>query len=102
MRRLRPVPERIKELVRDRRIRFSGKVEKLLSGLELDREEICEAVLDGTVTKRERDETGQSRWKYTVIGPSRSGRKVYCAGKVILTNYGMRFFVITAHWAKDR
>ncbi len=97
---IRPVPEPIKELVRNGLVMMSKKTRQILLESTLELEDIYQSVLEGCVVKRESDETNESRWKYTVIGPSRTGRRVYSAGKICETPSGKRYFLITTHWDK--
>lgn len=101
-REIRPVPEIIRRLAQQGLLRLSDKAESCVATTMLDVEDIENAIIEGRLVKRERDETGQVRWKYTIIGPAHSGRPVYCAGKVITTGGGVRYFVLTAHWADQR
>lgn len=55
------------------------------------------SVLHGSVRKKEKDETGMSRYKYTIVGPSPSGRAVYSCGKVVTDDDGKTYLFITAH-----
>lgn len=100
--RLRPVPPAILRLVAQERVKFSRKAWQEVQGPFFAVADVLHALLNGVVVKRERDETGQARFKYTVHGPSLGGRTVYCAGKVIADEDEALFFVITNHWVRSR
>jgi hypothetical protein len=94
----KPVPERIRQLVLAGRLSFSAKaIDQLFCGL-FDYEDLIHSILFGQVIKKERDESGIARYKYTIIGPSRSGEPVYSCGKV-RKREGREYFIITFHSA---
>jgi len=93
------VPDRILELVTARQVAFSKKAEWQLATGPFELDDLINAILHGTVTKKERDEKKQAKYKYTIIGPSLSGRLLYSCGKILSTPKRL-YFVMTFHKAR--
>jgi len=94
------VPESIKKLVRAERIAFSKKARSVLFSGILTLDDLICSVLNGSVVKREKDETGRAKLKYTIIGPALSGRSVYSCGKIVRDEREKEYFIITFHEAR--
>ena len=67
---MRPVPESIKKLIRTEKIAFSRKARSVLFSGILTMDDLICSILNGSVIKRERDETRRAKFKYTIIGPA--------------------------------
>ena len=93
------VPKRILELVMAKRIAFSGKAQWQLATGFFDFDDLINSILNGAVTKKERDEKKQAKYKYTIIGPSLSGQPLYSCGKIIGKTQKV-YLVITFHKAR--
>lgn len=93
---MNPVPERIRALVRQGHVVLSSKARRCLADDNLSLEDLDASILNGHVVKKETDETGQSHYKYVIIGPALDGRPVYSCGKII---DGIIYFIVTAHQA---
>lgn len=94
--------EEIKQLVAQRRYRYSRKVRDLIEEGFFDEEDLVHCILSATkIHKRERDELGQAvhGMKYVILGRDTHGRLFYTAGKVIQGSKGQFYFYITAHQA---
>lgn len=76
---------------------FSAKASRALREGRFSLDDLIGSILNGAVVKKERDETGKARYKYTIIGPALGGRRLYSCGKVIEYEGGKRFFIITFH-----
>jgi len=96
---MQPTPNNIVELVKDLRVVLSGKARGQLDKGEFDTDDLIHSIVHGSVVKKEKDETKQSRYKYTIIGPSQSGTQVYSCGKPVRL-MGEVYFVITFHEAR--
>lgn len=97
---MRNLPEQIQKLVSRGLLDFSEKAFRQLFAGIYDEEDIQNAILLGTVIKKERDETGVAKYKYTIIGPSLRGDQIYCCGKIRKKGNGRIYFIITFHGAK--
>lgn len=93
------VPDRIRKLVAEEKLSFSEKAILQLYNGPFDIEDLKNSILFGTVIKKERDEMGIARFKYTIIGPAISGALVYSCGK-IRKREGREYFLITFHEAR--
>jgi hypothetical protein len=92
-----PVPEKILRLVSRGYIEFSGKGYQQLFAGPYDEDDVKNAILFGTVIKKERDETKVAKYKYTIIGPALDGAPLYCCGKIRQKGSGEEYFIITFH-----
>lgn len=97
------VPRDILELAASSLLQYSQHVMDRLCRGEFTEEDIISCILCGHVRKRTRDEFGEAtnRIKYTISGPCCSGYRLYVVGKIILTDDGRRFRIITAHGLDD-
>ncbi len=93
---MRRVPEGIIELVRNKRMILSQKARYQLDGGRLETEDLLNSIIYGRVLKKERDEKKRSQYKYTIVGPSKSGEGVYSCGKVVKV-IDRKYFIITFH-----
>lgn len=97
---MRQVPESIKKLIRAESIAFSKKARRVLFSGILTLDDVICSILNGSVVKRERNETKKARFKYTIIGPALSGRPVYSCGKIVKDEREEEYFIITFHEAR--
>jgi hypothetical protein len=67
------VPGRILELVTAKQVAFSGKAQRQLATGPFAFDDLVNSIFHGAVTKKERDEKKQAKYKYTIIGPFLSG-----------------------------
>ena len=93
---MREVPDQIISLVKDRQVLFSAKARHQLDTGTFDTDDLIHSVLYGQVVKKERDGQKASRYKYTIVGPSRSGDSIYSCGKII-NLLEKAYFIITFH-----
>ncbi|MCI0695599.1 hypothetical protein L0337_26790 [candidate division KSB1 bacterium] len=93
------VPEEIIYLVERDFLIFSQKAEHLLEIGRFSFDDLKHSLLNGYVRKKERDEIGEARYKYTIIGPARSGEAIYSCGKIV-RRHGKQYFIITFHEAE--
>jgi hypothetical protein len=96
--------EEIKQLVAQRRYRYSQKVRDFIEEGFFDEIDLVRCVLSATkIHKRERDELGQAvhGMKYVILGRDMHGRPFYTVGKGISGPRGQFYFYITAHQADD-
>jgi len=91
------VPEKILWLVARGLIEFSGKGYQQLFEGPYNRSDVQNAIAYGKLLKKERDETGAAKYKYTIIGPALSGDPLYCCGKIRQRRSGEEYFIITFH-----
>lgn len=96
---MKPVPESIRRLAAQGNVALSDKAERRLADDGFSFDDLLTSIIEGSVVKKEIDQTGVARYKYVIIGPSLSGRLVYSCGKVVSSNEGQEYFVITAHGA---
>lgn len=92
----------IKNLIIRSEYQVSGKILDAMDAGEFVYEDLeCCIETASEITKRERDEHGESvdGYKYTIIGRNLSGDRFYTAGKVRLDTTGSYYFFITAHEA---
>lgn len=89
------VPEQIIMLVSQGLLEFSEKGYRQLFEGQYDENDIQNAIVFGTVVKKERDETKVAKYKYTIIGPSLTGDALYCCGKIRKKVDGKKYFIIT-------
>lgn len=90
----------IKQLVGERRYRYSGKIRDFIEEGFYDEEDLVHCILSATeIHKKERDELGQAvhGMKYTILGRDTHGRPFYTVGKVLSSADGQLYFYITAH-----
>jgi hypothetical protein len=97
---MNPVPRSIIQLIRNEQISFSQKAQGVLYSGQLTLDDLISSILNGSVAKRERDETGRSRFKYTIIGPTLSGKFAYSCGKIVKYGNETEYFIITFHEAR--
>lgn len=93
---MQEVPVQIIGLVKDHRIIFSAKARHQLDTGILDSDDLIHSLLYGKVVKKEKDEQKVSRYKYTIVGPSRSGSLIYSCGKII-NLFEKTYFIVTFH-----
>lgn len=96
--------EEIKQLVAQRRYRYSWKVRELIAEGFFDKEDLVHCILSATkIHKRERDELRQAvHWmKYVILGKDTHGRPFYTVGKVLRRPGGWFYRFITAHQADE-
>jgi hypothetical protein len=93
-----PVPKQIRVLVEREDMPLSEKAQRQLDTGPFSFDDLKHSLLHGEVKKKERDERKKAKYKYTIIGPSESGRAIYSCGKVMKIN-GNVYFVITFHEA---
>jgi hypothetical protein len=93
---MREIPNQIISLVKDHRVLFSAKARHQLDAGIFDTDDLVHSVLYGEVIKKERDEQKASQYKYTIVGPSRSGASIYSCGKII-NLFEKIYFIITFH-----
>lgn len=93
---MREVPNQIISLVKDHQVLFSAKARHQLDTGIFDSDDLIHSVLYGQVVKKERDEERASHYKYTIIGPSRSGITIYSCGKIV-NLLEKAYFIITFH-----
>jgi hypothetical protein len=90
------IPQEIVRLIQQRRYLLSSKARNQLHVGRFSTEDLLNSIIHGQVTKKERDETGKAKYKYTIIGPALSGERIYSCGKIIYLD-GKTYFVITFH-----
>jgi hypothetical protein len=90
------VPNQVINIVKDHLVLFSAKARHQLDVGIFDTDDLIHSVLYGKVVKKEKDEQKISRYKYTIVGPSRSGISIYSCGKVI-NLHKKTYFIITFH-----
>jgi len=93
------IPAEIIYLVEHDFVLFSQKAEHLFEIGRFSFEDLKHSLLNGYVRKKERDETGEARYKYTIIGPARSGEAIYSCGKIV-HRQRKQYFIITFHEAE--
>jgi len=93
---MREVPDQITNLVKDHQVLFSVKARHQLDIGAFDSDDLIHSVLYGKLVKKERDERKASHYKYTIIGPSRSGTHIYSCGKIV-SLLEKAYFIITFH-----
>ena len=93
---MRGVPNQIINLVENHQVFFSAKARHQLDIGVFDTDDLIHSVLYGKVVKKERDEQKVSWYKYTIVGPSRSGAPIYSCGKII-NLFKKIYFIITFH-----
>lgn len=96
---MKEVPQEIIMLVKSRQVLLSGKARHRLDTDLFDTDDLIYSIAHGKILKKEKDEQGVSRYKYTVIGPSRGGNPIYSCGKVVQLNK-KSYFIITFHEAR--
>jgi len=94
-----PIPEKILWLASRDLMEFSGKGYQQIFEGPYNRRDVQNAIAYGKVMKKERDETGVAKYKYTIIGPALSGDPLYCCGKIRKRRSGEEYFIITFHGA---
>jgi len=95
---MRIVPKQIASLVKRHQVLFSGKARHQLDVGNFDTDDLICSILHGEVVKKEKDERKESQYKYTIIGPSRSGKPIYSCGKIVKL-LEKTYFIITFHEA---
>ena len=96
---MQSVPRHVLELVRSFQTLLSEKVRHQLDAGFFDTDDLIESILNGSLIKKEKDETKMAKYKYTIIGPARSGIPLYSCGKVVRWA-GKSYFIITFHEAR--
>jgi hypothetical protein len=79
-------------------IEFSAKASDQLFWGPFEVADLVHSILFGEVTKKERDELGIAKFKYTIIGPSLGGERIYSYGKIRKRDKH-EYFIITFHEA---
>lgn len=97
---MNPVPRSITKLVRNEKIAFSRKAQDTLFSGQLTLDDLIGSILNGWVVKKERDETRKSKFKYTIVGPTLSGKPAYSCGKIVKYGAETQYFIITFHEAR--
>ena len=92
------VSENICSLIRTNKITFSKKAISYIAQNKYSLIDFKNAVLNGYMKKKEKDETNISDYKYTILGPALNGKELYTCGKIILMD-GKKYFFITIHEA---
>jgi hypothetical protein len=89
----------IRELVDSDAYDLTEKVKNLIEDGWFCEEDIKHCVRTGLICKTQRDEMKNSinLKKYTILGRDLSGAPFYCAGKIMRSEAGKLFLVITAH-----
>lgn len=93
---MKEVPNQIISLIKNHQILFSTKARHQLDTGIFDADDLIHSVLYGEVIKKEKDEKKVAQYKYTIIGPSRSGASIYSCGKTI-SLLEKAYFIITFH-----
>lgn len=93
---MRQVPQEIIRLIQQRNYLLSSKARKQLHAGRFSTEDLLHSIVHGQVIKKERDETGKAKYKYTISGPALNGEPIYSCGKTIYLNR-KTYFVITFH-----
>lgn len=93
---MRNVPDQIIGLAKNHQVLFSAKARHQLDTGIFDTDDLIHSLLYGEVVKKERDERKRARYKYTIVGPSRSGITIYSCGKII-NLLGNVYYIITFH-----
>ena len=96
--------EEIKQLVAQRRYRYSGKVRNFIEDGFFDETDLEHCILSATrIHKSERDELGQAihGMKHIILGRDTRGQLFYTVGKVMAGPHGHFYFYITAHKADE-
>lgn len=96
---MKEVPHEIITLVKSRQVLLSGKARHRLDTDLFDTDDLIHSVVHGKMLKKEKDEQGVSRYKYTIIGPSREGNPIYSCGKIVQLDK-KSYFIITFHEAR--
>jgi len=91
------VLEQIQRLVGERRYRFTLHAQDEFNALPIELSDFEHAVRTAIVDKRTRDSSGESDYVYVLLGRTRAGHPLYCAGKLVEEDDGPRFKVITVH-----
>ncbi len=96
---MKKVPGKILKLVKDQHIILSAKARGELDSGFFDTDDLIYSIVYGQVVKKEKDEYKDSQYKYTIIGPSRSGAFIYSCGKIVKL-LEKKYFIITFHEAR--
>lgn len=91
--------DKIKSLVATRCFRFTMHATDQFAASPLNVADFQHAISNSMVSKRERDETGEAPYKYTLLGRSKGGKSVYCEGKIVKSGEREEFKVISVHVA---
>lgn len=91
-------PENIINLIKRKRVSFSNKALKYLYSGKYSLADISNSIILGNLKKKEKDEQGKSKYKYTIIGPALNGDLIYTCGKILKLE-GKNYFFITIHKA---
>lgn len=97
--------EQIRQLVAQRRYRYSLKVRELIEEGFFEEEDMVCCILSATrIHKRERDEQRQAvhGMKYVILGRDTRGQLFYTVGKPVQNPQGLLYFYITAHQADEK
>lgn len=90
------VPVELIRLVQQHRVEYSAKAQRQREQWPYSIDDLYHSIIHVILHKKERDETGKAKYKYTIIGPSLAGYPIYSCGKII-TLRGKRYFVLTFH-----
>ena len=96
--------EEIKQLVAQRRYRYSRKVRDLIADGFFDVADLEHCILSAVkIHKSERDELGQAvhGMKHVILGNDTNGQLFYTVGKVMPGPPERFYFYITAHQADE-
>ena len=93
---MKAVPNRIKDLIKQHRIIFSGKARDQLTTGRFDTADLLNSIWHGHVIKKEKDEQKRAQYKYTSVGPACCGEPLYSCGKMV-TLLEKTYFIITFH-----
>jgi len=93
---MRKAPKQILDLLKHHKILFSQKAQQQLDLGNFDTHDLLHSILHGKIIKKEKDEKKKAKYKYTIIGPSRTGYSIYSCGKIVKL-LEKTYFVITFH-----
>lgn len=91
------VPRQIVELVNHHKFVLSEKARRQADSYPwFTTDDLEKSVIHGRVLKKQRDERGETKYKYVIVGPSISGPPVYSCGKIVKRD-SQFYFVLTFH-----
>lgn len=93
----------IRYLIRAELYDMASKVYRFIEEGRFTPEDIENAICTGYVQKTERDELGQAigNMKYVIVGYDTCGYAFYTVGKIMTSDDGRFYFLITAHGEGD-
>lgn len=92
---MQKVIDKIITLVSEGSYEFTEHALDRMAEYDLDEEEVLTAIENGFISKKQKDKGKESRWVYTILGDSDTGRAVYAAGKIVNETFRV-FRIITA------